>query len=125
MSSLLLVYSHCKDCGACCFNCDHLNKETGCSDDSFRLSSRCASFPVIYGDPNRMGYTLNFDNLLDLDEKSGERWFIIDLYECLLLQHELIFHSLRWMIEEINLRHDIRSIFVSFGEYQLQIYLVE
>ncbi len=123
MSNLLLVFSECKDCGACCFSCDHLDEETGCVDDSCRLSSRCASFPVIYGNPKKMGYRTSFNLLSNEGELSGDRWFIIDFDKCILLQNELILHNLKWMLEDINSEKEVVSFFVSFGETSLSIFL--
>lgn len=123
MANLLLVFSQCKDCGACCFSCNHLNEETGCVDDSFRLSSRCASFPVIFGNPKKMGYSTFYSSFSNLNESNEDRWFIVDFDKCILLQNELFFHNLRWMIEDINSGRKIESFSVSFGEDLLAVFL--
>jgi len=123
MSNLLLVFSQCKDCGACCFSCNHLDEETGCVDEGFRLSSRCASFPVIYGNPKKMGYKTSFSYFSNTHELNEDRWFIIDFEECILLQNELIFHNLKWMIDDINSGREMQSFSVSFGENLLAVFL--
>ena len=123
MTNFLLVFSQCKDCGACCFTCDHLDEEKGCVDDSFRLSSRCASFPVIYGNPVKMGYKTYFGGFTLVENSNEDIWFIIDFEDCILLQNELIFHSLRWIIDDINSGRKIRSYTLSFEETSLSIFL--
>ncbi len=123
MPNLLLIFSECKDCGACCFNCGFLDEKTGCVDDSFRLSSRCASFPVIYGNPKKMGHKAIFGNLSNIAETDRDRWFIIDFEDCTLLHNELILNNLRWFLDDFDNGTNIQSFTVSFGETSLAVYI--
>jgi len=123
MSRLLLTCSKCKECGACCFNCGFLDSKKGCIDDSFRLSSRCASFPVIFGNPKKMGYKTYFKSFGNDLKEDEQCWFIIDFEECFILQDELLLHDLRWMIEDINSGRGAVSFFVSFGDNQLSVFI--
>jgi len=124
MSNLLLIFSKCKDCGACCFSCDNLDETIGCVNNTFRLNSRCSSFPVIYGDQIKMGYETNFHDILNLEKEENNKWFILNFDECILLQNEFFFHNLRWMLEDINSGREIQSFSVSFGEDQLAVFVL-
>ena len=123
MSNLLLVYSKCKECGACCFSCGFLDKDSGCVDDSFRLSSRCASFPVIYGNPKEMGYKTYFSVFRTENREEQKNWFIVDFEDCIILQDELLLNSLRWMIHDINSGNKLASFMVSFGDNHLSVFI--
>ena len=122
MKNLLLYYSHCKECGKCCFDCKFLDLKKGCTNDEYRLNTRCASFPLIHGNPNQMGYS----NMYDIQrkeklEKEKKHWFFFDLENCLILQNEIIFNNLRWVIEDINHNRNLRFFTMSFGEENLII----
>ncbi|MHA2357721.1 MAG: hypothetical protein ACXABK_03000 [Candidatus Heimdallarchaeaceae archaeon] len=56
MSNLVLSCSLCKDCGHCCYSCEFLDYSIGCTNDEYRLSSRCAAFPLLFGVPEKMGH---------------------------------------------------------------------
>lgn len=121
MSQLLLSSSLCKECGVCCFSCEYLDIH-GCTNNEFRLESRCASFPLLFGNPDQMGHN-NFSGKLNesIVSSRGKEWFIFDFCDCLLQQNELIFNSLRWIIEDINNGRDISWYFMKYDENELSI----
>ena len=121
MSKLLLSSSLCKACGVCCFSCEYLDIN-GCTNNEFRLQSRCASFPLLFGNPDKMGHT-NISGKLNkstIYSKSKE-WFIFDLSDCLLQQNEMIFNTLRWIIEDINNGKDISWFFMKYEQNELSL----
>lgn len=122
MNNLFLYYSHCKECGKCCFNCEFLDPKIGCINDEYRLNTRCASFPLIQGDPKQMGHKNLYD--FQKEEKSKEmqkQWFIYHLENCLILQNEIIFNNLRWIVEDINRNQKLNFFFMSYGEENLMV----
>jgi len=120
MKNLFLSYSHCKECGKCCFNCEFLDFKIGCINDEYRMKTRCASFPLIQGNPKKMGHK-NLYGILqgELPKKDQKQWFIYHLEDCLILQNEIIFNNLRWIIEDINHNVQLRFFFISYGEENL------
>ena len=116
MSLLQLTFSLCKECGACCFNCGNLDLQSGCTDDSHRLNTRCASFPVIYGNPKLMGHKNIYGKLSVQDHIEKEIWFLLNFKDCLLLQKELIFNNLRWILDDLNNGSKIDSFTVGFED---------
>ncbi len=120
MKNLFLYYSHCKECGKCCFDCEFLDPKTGCTNDEYRLKSRCASFPLIQGNPKTMGHKNIYDiQNQEIPEEFQKQWFFYDLENCLILQNEIVFNSLRWVIEDINRSKKLRFFVMSYGEENL------
>ena len=121
MSQLLLSSSLCKECGICCYSCEYLDTQ-GCTNNEYRLQSRCASFPLLFGFPEKMGHA-NFSGKLNEGKKSigKKEWFIFDLSDCLLQQNELLFNTLRWIIEDINNGKDISWYFMRYDENEITI----
>ncbi len=113
ISQIHLYFSLCKDCGECCFECGFLDKYTGCSNEDFRVRSRCSSFPIVYGNPESMGHKDLWGNISSTRTDCNNKWFLIEFEKCLLLQDEVFFHHLRWIIEEINNGKDISGFVVS------------
>ncbi len=120
-SQIHLYFSLCKDCGACCFECGFLDKDSGCSNDDFRVRSRCSSFPIVYGDPESMGHKDLWGNILSSEITDKNKWFIIEFDKCLLLQNEVFFHNLRWILEKINNGEKITGFVVSSEDATLAI----
>ena len=123
MTQLQLTFSLCKDCGACCFNCDYLDSQSGCTDDSYRLNTRCVSFPVLYGKPNLLGHKNVYGQILNNKEIEQKIWFLMDFEKCIIQQKELLFNNLRWILEDINNGRNIESFSVSFEDISLVINL--
>ena len=123
MSQLLLSSSLCKDCGICCYSCEYLDSQ-GCTNNEYRLQSRCASFPLLFGVPEKMGYSNSSGKLNGGTFSTNKKeWFIFDLSECLLQQNELLFNTLRWIIEDINNGKDICWYFMKYDENEISITL--
>ncbi len=96
--------------------------EKECVDQNFRLNSRCATFPLLFGVPEIMGY----ENSKDRKEKKPtfkKQWFIYYLSGCHIVENELFLQFLRWIVEELNSYSKKRFFFSTFGEEYLAIYL--
>jgi len=122
MKKLLLYYSHCKECGKCCFECEFLDFKKGCTNEEYRLKTRCASFPIIKANLRQMGHINVWD--IQKDETSNEhqdQWFIFDSENCLIQQKEILFNSLRWVVKDINQNKILRFFSMSYGEENLII----
>ncbi len=121
MPQLLLSSSLCKDCGVCCFSCEYLDTQ-GCTNNEYRLQSRCASFPLLFGNPDQMGHE-NLSGKLNenMISSSNKGWFVFDLSDCILQQNEMMFNTLRWIIEDINNGKDISWYFMKYGENEISI----
>ncbi len=120
-SHIHLYFSSCKECGACCFDCGLLNKHSGCQNEEYRLNSRCTSFPILYGNPEKMGHNNLWGNLESLDRSKDKQWFLLEFDKCLLLQDEKFLHQLRWIIEDINNGQEILGFVVGFDKETLTI----
>ncbi len=96
---ILLESSLCKDCGSCCFNCGNLG-QNGCVDDEYRLNSRCASFPILYGTPKEMGY--HDIEAIEEDLEGRKRWFISTFNQCAILNNERLYQYLRWVMFDLQ-----------------------
>ncbi|NPD88134.1 MAG: hypothetical protein HGN29_05405 [Asgard group archaeon] len=122
MPKLHLTSSLCKDCGICCYTCEHHNSKTGCTNDEYRLNSRCTSFPLLYGDSEKMGH-MNFWNDFHCSSNSerNSKWFIFNHEHCLIQQHDILFNNLRWLIEEINKGNEINFYVVKYHDIELTI----
>ncbi len=120
MSRILLSYNHCGDCGKCCFDCEYLDREHGCTNHTFRLSTRCASFPILFGSPSKMGHRDNkpSDRFTNNETKV---WFIYNYPECVLQQDEILFNNLRWILDDINSGQNISFFHVQFEGSELSI----
>jgi len=119
MTTLVLESSLCKDCGACCFDCEYLGKD-GCSNQEFRKNSRCISFPILFGNAKRMGLS----TLLDYQEKDTEKqeWFIFFYSKCKILSDSRLLNCLRHALRLINSKKH-SFIFFSFMDKTLLIYV--
>jgi len=120
-SHMHLCFSSCKECGECCFDCGFLNKLSGCQNEEYRLNSRCTSFPILYGNPEKMGHNNLWGNLVPLTRPKEKQWFLIEFDQCLLLQSEKFFHQLRWILEDINNGREMSGFVVSFDKETLTI----
>lgn len=122
MPKLHLTSSLCKDCGICCYTCEHLDSNTGCTNDDYRLNSRCTSFPLLYGNPEKMGH-INFWNEFHSsnNSESNSKWFIFNHEYCLIQQQDILFNDLRWFVEEINKGNEIRFYAVKYQDIDLTI----
>lgn len=121
MEKLHLTSSLCKDCGICCYNCEY-HSDVGCTNEEYRLDSRCTSFPLLYGDPEKMGHT-NFWNEFNESSAKDEKsiWFIFNHEYCLIQQQDVLFNNLRWFIEEINKGNDISFYTIKYEDIELTI----
>jgi hypothetical protein len=70
-----------------------------------------------------MGYKTYFSGFSSDEDSKGDIWFIIDFEECTLLQNELFFHSLRWIIDDLNNERDVRSFTLSIGDTSLSVFI--
>ena len=122
MPKLHLTSSLCKDCGICCYTCEHLDSNIGCTNDEYRLNSRCTSFPLLYGNPEKMGHK-NFWNEFHCSEKSesNSKWFIFNHEHCLIQQQDILFNNLRWFVEEINKGNEISFYAIKYQDMELTI----
>ena len=122
MSRIFLAYSRCRECGKCCFHCEYLDQETGCTNHNFRLSSRCASFPLIQGNPTKMGYQYNTlsDNCYD-EGIDKNIWFIFEYHECLLQQDEILLNNLRWILDDINDGLELTFYHAQIGDREISL----
>ena len=122
MSKILLSFNRCGECGKCCFDCEYLDREHGCTNHTFRLSTRCASFPILLGSPSLMGHRDDkpSDRLSNNDTKE-KVWFIYAYPECVLQQDEILFNNLRWILDDINSGHNISFFHVQFEERELSL----
>ena len=116
MKRLVLKSSLCKDCGVCCYTCSYLGPN-GCTNTEFLENSRCISFPILYGNPEDLGYK---DLLTPVTSKS-KYWFIVFEPKCLLLQHEKIANSLRQTLKMVNDEENFRIAYFQFGEENLLV----
>jgi len=115
---LLLTFNLCKTCGKCCFDCEFLDYKTGCKNEDFRLHSRCASFPLLFGNVEKLGYP----TLHTITNTKNNSWFIFPLEECILLQDEIIFNNLRWLLSDVNESRKITWFFLQMNERKLELY---
>lgn len=120
MSRLFLSYNRCSGCGKCCFDCEYLDREHGCINHTFRLSTRCASFPILFGSPSLMGHRDNKPSNR-ISNKEAKVWFIYAYPECVLQQDEILFNSLRWILDDINSGQNISFFHVQFDESELSL----
>ena len=122
MSRILLSFNRCVDCGKCCFDCEYLDRDYGCTNNTFRLSTRCASFPILLGIPSLMGHRDNkpSDRIIDKEAKD-KIWFIYDYPECVLQQDEILFNNLRWILDDINSEQKITFFHVQIEERELSL----
>lgn len=116
MKKLVLKSSLCKKCGACCYTCGYLGSN-GCTHPSFLKNSRCVSYPVLYGNPPKMGYK---DLLTPANDKQ-EYWFIAFEEKCLMLQHEQLRNSLKRALEMVNDGKSFSTVFFQFEDGDLLI----
>ncbi|MHA1398444.1 MAG: hypothetical protein ACTSSF_12195, partial [Candidatus Heimdallarchaeaceae archaeon] len=49
-------------------------------------------------------------------------WFIFPLEECILLQDEIIFNNLRWLLSDVNESRKITWFFLQMNERKLELY---
>ena len=122
MKKLAISYILCKDCGNCCFDCEYLDTEIGCTNHEFRLSTKCAYFPLIYGMPLKMGY--RDDSPIEtnsFDSSNKNTWFIYEYPECLIQQNEILMNNLRWVLADINCGKKISFFTVQFEEQHLTL----
>ena len=121
MTKLHLTSSLCKECGICCYTCEYLDSDTGCTNHDYRLNSRCTSFPLLYGNPEKMGH-MNFWNDFDYQPETEEgKWFIFNHEFCLIQQQDVLFNNLRWFVEEINKGNAISFYAVKYENVELTI----
>lgn len=116
---LLLESSLCKKCGACCFSCGNLGKQ-GCMDDTYRLASRCASFPLLYGKPRETGY-LEIEAIKGYRERN-KRWFISTFEECAILHNERLYQALRWAVFDLQKNGKIMFFHMGFEKNTLSLF---
>ncbi|MCG3216495.1 MAG: hypothetical protein KAS63_07220 [Candidatus Heimdallarchaeota archaeon] len=121
MSKLQLSSSLCENCGFCCFSCEYLDND-GCSNHEYRSKSRCASFPLLFGQPTLMGHNDFTGKILEPCRfERNKIWFLFKLDKCLIQQNEILFNSLRWIIEDINNEREINWFFVKYNDKELSI----
>ena len=123
MSSLNLLCTLCKDCGVCCFSCEFLDPKKGCTNEEYRINSRCSSFPIIFGIPQNMGYDDLSSLSLEPKNKDQKKWFFYPLDQCLILQNELLFNALRWVLADTNSEKVTDWFFLQIGDVRVDFYL--
>lgn len=122
MSRLLLSYNRCGACGKCCFDCEYLDRKHGCTNQEFRLSTRCASFPLLFGSPSLMGHADNKpSDRVSNKEIKDKVWFIYVYPECVLQQDEILFNNLRWILDDINYDQKISFFHVQVEDSELSL----
>jgi len=111
---LSLKSSLCSKCGYCCYQCEFLG-ENGCTKPDYASTTICESFPVIFGDPEKLGYQIPQDN------KAGERWFIVPEKHCKILYHPFFSKKLNEVIHQLNTTATEIDVIIEYDNEFLRI----